>query len=459
MKKISFCGISGSGVCGLAQIMALKGFEVRGSDRSFDQGHDLHTKKALEEIGIKIFPQDGSSISDDLDVLYTSTAVEDTIADIKAAKEKNIPIKTRPDLLAKLFHQYPYNIAVSGTSGKTTTTAMVGFILDKLNKKPCVINGGLLINYMQQKGIPNIIFNQGDVCVIEADESNGTIDKYNPYIGLINNIGEDHKSLDELKTLFQNFANRCVYGLVVNADCPNSKEIRNPKIKNISFSIKNPQADFYASDIQAKADGVSYMFRGKEFNLKLIGDFNVANAMAAIATCSLLGVNAFDAARVLEDFLGTKRRLEVVGCAKNITVIDDFAHNPDKVSASVSALRNYEGRLIIMFQPHGFAPMKQFGKDIMKSFATHMNKDDILILPDIYFAGGTVNRTISSQDLVKDAQEFGTKAFYLPTREEVKNFIMKNAQPFDRIVIMGARDNTLTDFCQVLLKEIENVAA
>ena len=444
MTKISFCGISGNGVCALAQIMALKGYEVRGSDRAFDNGWDQDRKQALEALGIKIYPQDGSGITDDLDVLYASTAVEDTIADVRVAKEKHIPIKTRPDLLAELFHQYKHNIAVSGTSGKTTTTAMIGYVLDVLGQKPCMIDGGYLINYMDKKGIPNVIYNEGDICVIEADESNGTIEKYNPYIGLINNIGEDHKSMDELKVLFQNFANRCRHGLVINADCPHSRDINNPKIKRVTFSIKNPKADIYASDIKAIAGGTTYVLDGKEFKLNLIGKFNVSNALAAIAVCTLLGIDKFAAAKALEGFLGTKRRLELV----------DFAHNPDKVAASVAALKNYDGRLIVMFQPHGFAPMKQTGKDIMKAFAENLDKEDILIMPDIYFVGGTADKSISSADLIKVAQDLGVKAYYIPKRDDVEKFILAQAKVGDRIIIMGARDNTLPDFSRKILGEL-----
>lgn len=454
MTKISFCGISGNGVSALAQIMAKKGFEVRGSDRSFDLGGDQDRKKALEEVGITIYPQDGSGITDDLNVLYVSTAVEDSIEDVKVAKAKNIPIKTRPDLLAELFHQYTHNIAVSGTSGKTTTTAMIGYILDTLGQKPCMINGGYLRNYENQKGVANIIYNEGDICVIEADESNGTIEKYHPYIGLINNIGVDHKSLDELIGLFKDFAARCKHGLVINLDCDNCKDIKHPTKKTTTFSLKNSKADFFAYNLKAIPDGTQYSIDGKSFKLNLIGSFNVANALAAIAVCSLLGIDKFDAAKTLEGFLGTQRRLEVVGTKNNITLIDDFAHNPDKVLASVTALKDYPGRLIIMFQPHGFAPMKLTGKDIIKAFASKLDKDDILIMPNIYFVGGTADKSISSQDLINQALELGVNAHYIPERKDVEKFILENAQAGDRIIIMGARDNSLPDFSRQLLKEI-----
>lgn len=451
MTKVSFCGISGSGMSPLAQILKLKGLEVRGSDRSFDQGKDLKSKQILEEMGIRIYPQDGSSVTDDLDMLYISTAVEDTIPDIKAAQEKQIPIKKRFDLLAELFHQYPHNIAVGGTSGKTTTTAMIGYILDQLGKQPTVINGGTLINYRDKPGIPNYIYNDGDICVIEADESNGSINQYHPYIGVINNISLDHKSIEELQQLFSDFAQRCRHGIVVNADCGECCGINHPHRK-LTFSLQSDQADFYASDIRPLPDGTGYTLDGQTFTLRLIGHFNVANALAAIAACSLLGIDKFAAAKALEGFLGTNRRLEVIGSKNNITIIDDFAHNPDKVNASMGALKSYAGRLIVLFQPHGFNPMRLMGKEIIEAFVRHMDDDDILILPEIFFAGGTVTRDISSQDLVNLALEKGKNAHFFATRDETLPFILQQARPGDRIVIMGARDNTLPDFCRTILK-------
>lgn len=451
MTKVSFCGISGSGMSSLAQILKLKGFDVRGSDRSFDQGKDQKSRRALEAIGIKIYPQDGSAITDDLDELYVSTAVEDSIPDIKAAKEKNIPITKRFDLLAELFHQYPHNIAIGGTSGKTTTTAMTGYILDRLGRKPTVINGGTLINYQDRPGIPNYIYNDGDICVIEADESNGSIDRYHPYVGVITNISLDHKTIDELKQLFADFASRCKHGIVVNADCADCKGITHPQ-QTVTFSLLSEQADFYASDITPLPDGTAYTLNGRQFTLPLIGRFNVANALAAIAACSLLGVDPFAAAEALESFRGTNRRLEVIGSRNNVTVIDDFAHNPDKVNASMSALKSYKGRLIILFQPHGFNPMRLMGKQIIDSFTRHMDNDDLLILPEIFFAGGTVTRDISSQDLINQAKESGKKAYFFATREQTLPFILQQAQAGDRIVVMGARDNSLPDFCRTILK-------
>ena len=454
MAKIGFCAIAGSGMSALAQVLKYKNNDVVGSDRSFDQNKEEKIKKHLTDIGIKIYPQDGSMLDENTSVLYASTAVEDTIPDIKRAKELNIPIKHRSDLLKEIFSSYPYNIAIGGTSGKSTVTAMIGYILDKANKKPLVINGALLKNYENTKGIPNVILNNGDYCVIEADESDGSIEKYTPYISIINNITLDHKSIEELQTLFKNFAQRAKHGVVYNKDCPNSSILENAHQNALSFSINNPSASFYASNIKAIPNGTVYTYNNKEYKLNLIGKFNVANAMCATACCSLLGIAPQTSCEILETFLGTKRRLEVLGQTNNITIIDDFAHNPDKVNASMSALKSYNGRLIIMFQPHGFSPMRMMGKQIIESFAKHMQSSDILLIPEIFFAGGTVKRDISSNDLVNHAKTLGVNAIFFEKREEIKNYILKTTTTQDRVVLMGARDNTITDMGYELLEKL-----
>ena len=455
MAKFGFCAISGSGMSALAQVLKYKNNDIFGSDRSFDQGKDQRNKQALADVGIKIFPQDGSMLDKDFTALYASTAVEDTIPDIKRAKELNIPIKHRSDLLAEIFASYKYNIAVGGTSGKSTTTAMIGFILDKADKKPLVINGALLKNYEKQPGIPNVILNNGEYCVIEADESDGSIEKYSPCISVINNITLDHKSIEELQELFGNFALKASLGAIINKDCINSKPLLTLNKKTLTFSIKDQTADFYAEKITPVPEGTLYTFKNKQYKLNLIGAFNVANAMCAVACCSLLGIEPEKSCKILEDFLGTKRRLEVLGTTQEITVIDDFAHNPDKVAASMSALKSYPGRLIIMFQPHGFSPMRLMGKEIMDSFIEYMSDEDILMLPEIFFAGGTVKRDISSLDLVNYAKRHNKNAQYFETREELKQNILKTAKSHDRIVLMGARDNSITDMGFEILEKIK----
>ena len=181
----------------------------------------------------------------------------------------------------------------------------------------------------------------------------------------------------------------------------------------------------------------------------------MANALAAIAACSVMGVKAEKAAEILQNFSGTKRRLEVIGQKNGVTVIDDFAHNPDKITASVGALRQYAGRLLIMFQPHGFGPMRSMGKEIMESFVKNMQPDDILIMPEIFFVGGTVTKDISSADLIDYAHKLGKKnAYFASDKKAAAELLLQKAEPDDRIVIMGARDNSLTDLCKQILERL-----
>jgi UDP-N-acetylmuramate--alanine ligase len=290
--------------------------------------------------------------------------------------------------------------------------------------------------------------------VAEADESDGSIEKYRPFVSVVNNISIDHKPLAELQKLFSDFAAKGRGGAVVNADCPNSRCLMNASENIVTFSAQNPYADIFVNDITPVVDGVEYRLKNKKYHLKLTGAFNVLNAAAAVAACRFLGVPEEDAATALEQFEGTKRRLDRIGTKHGITVIDDFAHNPDKVRASLSALRDYEGRLIVMFQPHGFAPMRLMGREIIDSFATGLLPTDYLLMPEIFYAGGSVTKDISSKDLIDYAVSKGVQALFFENRRAAKEKILSLAQSGDRIVIMGARDNTLPDFCREILKDL-----
>ncbi len=451
MKKIAFSGAAGNGISPLEQIMALKGYQVYGSDYSFDIGKDLDRKAALEEVGVQIVAQDGSVISSDTEFLCVSAAINQANPDIKAALEKNIPIKTRSDLLKEIMSEYKYGIAVGGTAGKTTTTAMIGYVLDSLGKKPCMINGGALCNYADRKGIPNFIYNEGDICVIEADESDGSIQKYYPFVGIINNISHDHTSMEKLFEYFSNFASHCD-NLVINLDCPHASSIKHPNRK--TFSAINPQADFYACNIHAIPDGVEYTLEGHQFKLQLLGAFNVANALATIAACSFLGIDAKATAKTLEGFTGIKVRLEKIGSAKGITVYNDFAHNPSKIEASLSALKSYSGRVIAMYQPHTPFSAVNTGDEVAAAVAKVLSPDDIMIMQEIYELTPQ-DVGITSANIINRIKQNGhEQALFLPHKDDTRQFILANVKSGDRIVIMGAHDNSLADFSRDILTAI-----
>lgn len=451
MKKIAFSGAAGNGISPLEQIMALKGYEVYGSDHSFDIGKDADRKAALESVGVKIVPQDGSMITPDTEYLCVSAAINENNPDIKAAHNLNIPIKYRSDLLEETLASYRFGVAVGGTAGKTTTTAMIGYVLDTLNLKPCMINGGALCNYASRKGIPNYIYNKGDICVIEADESDGSIRKYYPFVGIINNISHDHTSMEKLFEYFNTFAEHCT-NLVVNLDCPNASKICHKARK--TFSTKDSSADFYAYDIKTIADGIEYKLSDHTFKLQLIGAFNISNALATIAACSLLGVNPLDAAKALESFTGIKVRLEKIGSAKGITVYNDFAHNPSKIEASLTALKGYPGRIIAMYQPHTPFSAVNTGDEVAAAVAKVLAPDDIMIMQEIYELTPQ-DVGISSANIINRIKENGhQQALFLPHKEDTKRFVLNNVRQGDRVVIMGAHDNSLADFSRDLLTAI-----
>ncbi len=453
MKKIAFIGASGNGISPLEQIMIKKGYQVYGSDHSFDIGIDQSNRRALESVGLNIIPQDGSGITADMECLVASAAIDENNPDIKAARARHIPVKRRSDLLQEIFSQYAHGIAVGGTAGKTTTTAMIGYILDRLGLKPCMINGGMLRNYQDQPGLPNYIYNESDICVIEADESDGSICKYFPYIGIVNNISHDHTSMEKLVEYFSTFASHVQHALIVNYDCPLTKKLKSSK-KTFSFSLKDSQADIFAYNIKAVDHGINYSIDGRSFRLNLLGKFNVANALAAISACMMLGIDKFDAAKALEGFSGIKRRLEAMGTTNGISVFNDFAHNPSKIEASLSAVKDYPGRVIAYYQPHTPFSAVNTGDEVAEAVARVLSPEDIIIMQEIYELTPQ-DVGISSANIINKIKENGhSQAFFIPGREETRKFILANARPGDRIVIMGAHDNSLPDFSAQLVREL-----
>lgn len=453
MKKIAFCGAAGNGISPLEQIMLKKGYTVYGSDRGFDEGKDADRRQALESVGLKIIPQDGSGITPDIECVYASAALNEENPDIKAARKFNIPVKSRSDLLEEIFHTYAKGIAVGGTAGKTTTTAMIGYILDVLGQKPTMINGGMLCNYTNNSGLANYLYNNGEVCVIEADESDGSIRKYHPYIGLVNNISHDHTSIEKLVEYFSVFASHVTHALVVNYDCPRARKLQSPA-RIFTYSILDSQADLYANNIKAVEDGIEYSIEGRKFRLNLIGKFNVSNALAAISACMMLGLDKFAAAQALEGFCGVKVRLEKIGSKNGITIYNDFAHNPSKIEASLAALKDHPGRIIAMYQPHTPFSAINTGDEVADAVAKVLAPEDIMLMQEIYELTPQ-DVGVSSANIINRIKQSGhNNALFLPHKDDTRKFIRENAKTGDRIVIMGAHDNSLADFSRELLNEI-----
>jgi UDP-N-acetylmuramate--alanine ligase len=456
-----FCGVGGSGMLPLALILRDKGFEVDGSDRSLDQGRTAPKFAFLRARGIQLFAQDGSGVTSADQIVVASAAVEATVPDIVAARRVGARIMTRAELLAQLFNAAPLAIGVAGTSGKSTTTGMIGWILHDLKKNPTIMNGAVMKNFMtDDTPFASSVVGTSDVFVSEVDESDGSIAQFSPKIAVLNNIALDHKSMDELRLLFRDFVGKAK-AAVLNLDNAETAALAGAT-KPVTYSLANTDADVFASGFRPQPDGIEFELHERGSNaglrtyLQVPGRHNVANALAAFAAARECGVRLKDAAKALERFSGIRRRLETVGTENGVTVIDDFAHNPDKIAASLSTLHDFPGRLLVMFQPHGFGPLKLMKDDFIACFRENLSKDDVLVMPEPVYFGGTVERTVTTADIVQGVQAGGRAAHGFADRAACGVKLLELARSGDRIVVMGARDDTLSQFAAELLAALRS---
>ncbi len=457
-----FCGIGGSGMLPLALILRAKGLAVAGSDRSLDQGRLARKFEFLQARGIRLHPQDGSGLVSGEQILVTSAAVEETVPDVQAARRLGATILRRAELLAKLFNAAPNGIAVGGTSGKSTTTGMIGWILSATGRDPTIMNGAVMKNFVT----PDVPFasaavGAGDAFVSEVDESDGSIALFRPRIAVLNNVSLDHKSMDELRTLFGDFIAKAETA-VLNFD---NDEVRRlaaalPPQAIASYSLTDRAALLFGHDLQPAPDGIDFTVTERDtganvrVHLQVPGAHNVANALAALCAARACGIALADAVRALAGFSGIKRRFELVGSAGGVTVIDDFAHNPDKIAATLETLHAFPGRLLVLFQPHGFRPLQLMQAPLVECFTGNLAPEDVLVMPEPVYYGGTVTRAVTSEDIVRSLVARHRKAFAYADRAACGDKLLALARPGDRIVIMGARDDTLPEFAAELVQRL-----
>lgn len=455
-KKHYFIGgIGGSGMLPLAVILKGMGHDVSGSDRSRDQGRTPEKFQWIEAQGIALHPQDGSGITRSVDALVISKAVEDTVPDVAMAKALGVPLLKRVDMLVQLFNDAKTKIAIAGTSGKTTTTGMAGFILKEAGLDPTINNGGIFRNYARGNPYSTAFVGKGNVFVSEIDESDGieAVCAFTPDIAVLHNVTLDHQPMHELRAMFSGFLAR-TRTAIINTQDPIVLELaKDFKGEIVTYGSKD--ADLSATKIEHYADGVGaeISFRGAQYRLRLKvpGEHNISNALAALLAANAAGVEMGRAVEILGRFEGIRRRMEVVGTKSGITVMDDFAHNPDKIAATVAALKEFPGRLHIFFQPHGFGFLKLLGAELAQTFADSLLPSDRLYLVEPLYLGGTVEKTITSEDVARMIRAHGGYAAVLKDRTDVRTAILGEVKAGDRIIVMGARDDTLSEFAKELL--------
>ncbi|MGL4313419.1 MAG: glutamate ligase domain-containing protein, partial [Sphingomonas sp.] len=441
-------GIGGSGMMPLAMILAGQGYRVAGSDRSLDQARLPAKFDALRSLGIDLFPQDGSGITSPDQIVVASAAIEDTVADIVAATRIGAARMSRAELLSRLFNAAPQSIGVAGTSGKSTVTGMIGWILHATDREPTIMNGAVMKNFARAEApFASALVGDGQIFVSEVDESDGSIALYHPGIAVLNNVSLDHKSLDELRALFGAFAERAKTTIVNVGDAEAAALAAGLRGDVRTVAVDAP-ADYRADALAPEpfAIGFDLCHGGERFPVQLAvpGRHNVANALAALAACHAAGVPLGEAVDAIGDFKGLKRRFDLVGEAKGVAVIDDFGHNPDKIAATLDTLHAFPGRLLLLFQPHGYGPLKVMRAALVDSIAAAWAAGDVLVLPDPAYFGGTVSREVTSADIVADLVAKGVDARHIADRDAAADALVAEAHPGDRIVVMGARDDTLS---------------
>lgn len=456
-RSYFFVGLGGSGMLPLALILKAQGAEVAGSDRAYDKGLYAEKFAWIKAQGFALHPQDGTSVRAS-QTLVASAAVEASVPDMATALALGCTRLTRAELLSALFNAAPHSIGVAGTSGKSTVTAMIGWILHSAGLAPNIVNGAVMKNFITPDNLyASAKIGEADAdFVAEIDESDGSIALYNPYIAVLNNISEDHKSMDELRTLFAGYVQRARIA-IVNADDTETAQLAEhcDHTNIIRFSLNSPACDYYAHSIQEQAEGVRFILEHEgephTVQLQTYGRHNVANACASLAAAHNAGVALSDATKALSQFQGTKRRLERIGTAHGVEVIDDFAHNPDKIAATLAALHGFAGRLLIFFQPHGYGPLQKMHKGFVACFAQHMQPHDRLWVCDPVYQGGAVDKSMGSTSLTQPLADMGINAHYIANRADCGEALVDAAQSGDRILIMGARDDSLTQFAEKIL--------
>ncbi len=461
----------------LALILRGLGATIAGSDRSRDQGRSPEKFAWLESLGIVIHPQDGSGIVSADQTLVASAAVENSVPEVIRAKELGCPRMRRAELLAALFNAAPIGIAVGGTSGKSTVTGMIGWILHQCGRDPTIMNGAVMKNFVAPDApFASARIGSGEVFVSEVDESDGSIALYRPTVAVLNNVSLDHKSIEELRVLFGNFL-ASAEKMVVNMDdaetyCIAMETGDNPASRLTDerwFGVGGSPdltideatlVEGAASTTVVVIDARSANWRSggdrETLTLKTPGRHNLSNALAAISAAMTVGVPFREAVAALASFEGLARRFDILGTSPSgITVIDDFGHNPDKIAATMATLRAHPGRIVAFFQPHGYGPLRQMGTELAQTLAGALSPDDIVIFSDPAYFGGTVDRSVGSAQIVAQIAAAGAHAEHIAAREDCGNRIVALARPGDRIVIMGARDDTLTAFAKDVLARLK----
>ena len=437
-KHIHFVGIGGVGISGIAEVMLNQGFRVSGSDLKQSE-----TTDRLAALGVDIYIGHSAVNMEGADVLVVSSAVPSSNVEVVSARERKIPVIARIEMLAELMRM-KYSIAVAGTHGKTTTTAMAASVLEHGGLDPTVVDGGIITALGS-----NIRLGSGEFMVVEADEAYGSIHKVAPTIAVVTNIDNDHldyyHTMDEIKRAFLSFINRVpFYGVAVLClDEENIQELV-PKIEKrfTTYGVET-QADLTANEMQVDGTGTSYNVNRNgqvlgKIHIKLPGRHNVANSLAAVTVGLELDIPFQSIAEALAAFPGVHHRFELLGDVNDILVVDDYGHHPTEIKATLRAAREtYHRRIVAIFQPHRYTRVSLLADDFARCFY----QADILLVTEVYSALEDPIEGASGESLAAAIRDHGHKnVTYMPDKEKIADAVCKMIQPGDLVITLGAGD-------------------
>lgn len=451
-NTIFFVGIAGTGMSAIAQYLQGIGKNVSGSDRYFNSDMPNDTRDKLENEGICCFQQDGSGISTKTDLVVVSTAIEDTVYEVKKARELGIPILKRSEVLA-MIAESKKTIAVGGTSGKSTTSAMIFDVMEFAGFEPSIISGAGLTSIIRQGKIGNAKVGKGEWLVIEADESDGSIVQYHPEIGLLLNIEKDHQEIKELMHIFRIFRDNTKDLFITNASNKLAATLSKDEKNDFSSDILS-NAGYIGKDFQQNGFQIQFIVNGITLKMNTVGKHNMENALAAIAVVNKLGISIETAALALANYDGIFRRHQIIGEKKGVLLIDDYAHNPAKCAASISACQPIAAKVIAWFQPHGYGPTRFLRNDFVHEIAAVLRPEDEIWMSEIFYAGGSAVKDISANDLITEIKALGKNAYFVEDRnnlvEELRNHFTEPCV----LLLMGARDPGLEIFANEVFEKL-----
>jgi UDP-N-acetylmuramate--alanine ligase len=451
-KSVFFIGIAGTGMSAIAQYLAGTGKQVSGSDRYFLPDTYNDTREKLEAMGIQCFLQNGEGISKSTDLVVVSTAVEDTVPEVQKAAGLNIPVIRRSELLA-IVAASKKTIAVGGTSGKSTTCAMLFDILQYAGYLPSIISGAGLVSIMKEGRIGNAKAGKGEWLVIEADESDGSIVQYKPEVGVLLNVDKDHKEMDALMEIFREFRTNTQHFFIVNHAQEAARQLSQNISRDFSADPSFP-AGYQASGFTQHGLTISFQINGVEFTLNTVGKHNMENALASSAVASQLGVGLSICAEALKSYEGIYRRHQVLGKKHGVWLIDDYAHNPVKCAVSIQACQEIAPKVIAWFQPHGYGPTRFLRNDFIKEIGRVLRDTDEIWMSEIFYAGGTAVKDISAADLINDLKSMGKPAFFVEDRKTFLDIVRPHLTENCVLLLMGARDPSLEYFAKEVWEQL-----